>query len=376
MTDPLPLKGHLVLDLSQGIAGPSCGMALAELGARVIKVEPPTGDWMRPLGAGVDGTSAFALHYNRGKESLVLDLKSPEGQEAARRIAAKADVLIESGRPGVTEGMGLGFDRLAGINPGLIYLTISGYGLSGPRARDPLVDTYAQAFSGMMSINRDASGTPVKFGQPLIDAVTGLYAVQSILAALFPTGEPRRARRLDVSLTQSAAALMAPKIIEHVLTGGAPVGLNPPAGIYLASDRYLTFTLVREADWGKICRGLGKPEWIEDPRFATFASRHQNLAELRALISDLVATRTAEAWAADLTAQGVMAGPVNDFGDWLKEPQVKTMDAAPLTDFGGASLPVPRTPSRQPFEAAPPKIGAHTRSLAQEFGLDLPTETP
>ena len=375
MSDPLPLAGQLVLDLSQGIAGPSCGMAMAEHGARVIKVEPPSGDWIRGLGAQpLPGGTAFSLYYNRGKESLTLDLKTQKGRAAALALAAKADLLIESGRPGVTEAMGLGFEAVRALNPSIIYLTISGFGLTGPRAPDPMVDTYAQAYTAMMSINRDVEGTPTRFGQPIIDAVTGLYATQAALAALFPTKAARRARRLDVSLVQSAAALMGPKILEWGISGGKPGALNAPAGIFRAADRYLALTLVREIDWTRICRALAKPEWIEDPRFATFADRDRNLAELRGLMTELFATADAETWCEKLVAEGVMAGAVNDFGHWLEDEQIKVMKAAPERPYdlaGDVTLPTPRTPSRQEFDAASPGPGADTAALAAEFGLDL-----
>ncbi|MEC9432148.1 MAG: CoA transferase [Pseudomonadota bacterium] len=375
MTDSLPLRGRLVLDLSQGIAGPACGMAMAEHGARVIKVEPPAGDWIRALGAPADpenpGATPFSLYYNRGKESLALDLKSEKGRAAALKLAARADLLIESGRPGVTEAMGLGFDAVRALNPAIVYLTISGFGLEGPRRADPMVDTYAQAFTGMMSINRDVTGEPVRFGQPLIDAVTGLYAAQAALSALYPSERPTEGRRLDISLTQSAAALMGPKVLEWTVTGGRSENINPPAGIYRAADRHLAFTLVREVEWAAICRALGREDWLADPRYGSFALRNVNKDALRAEMDALFATDTAEAWSAKLQAQGVMARPVNDFGAWLAEEQVQAMRAAPATDYDGVTLPTPRTPSRQPFDAASPRADAHGARIAAEFGLDL-----
>ncbi|WP_339948814.1 CoA transferase [uncultured Albimonas sp.] len=372
MSDPLPLRGRLVLDLSQGIAGPACGMAMAEMGARVIKVEPPSGDWIRNLGAAAaPGASGFSLYYNRGKESLTLDLKSKGGLEAALKLAAQADLLIESGRPGVTAKMGLGFEAVKALNPGIVYLTISGFGLEGPRAHEPMVDTYAQAFTGMMAMTRDDRGAPVRFGQPLIDALTGLYATQAALAALFPTEGPRQARRLDVSLVQSAAALMGPKLLEWEITGGRVQSINPPAGIYMASDRHLALTLVREVEWAGICRALDREAWIEDPRYASFALRNANWDELRAQLEAIFASDTAEAWSDRLTAQGVLARPVNDFADWLTDPQVLAANAAPVMDLGAVSLPTPRTPSRQPFAAPAPGAGQHTAALSDEFGLVL-----
>ncbi|WP_340109593.1 CoA transferase [Pikeienuella sp. HZG-20] len=373
-SDPKPLGGRLVLDLSQGIAGPYCGMLLAEQGARVIKVEPPRGDWMRALGAGVGGVSASSLYYNRGKESLLLDLKTPRALAAALSLAARADVLIESARPGAMAKLGLGFEAVRALNPGVVYLSISGYGLSGPKASWPLSDTYAQAFSGLMSINRADDGAPRKLQTPVIDAVTGLYAVQAAMAALWPApgGAPRPARHLDISLIQAAAALQAPKIMEAALSDGrAAPALNAPAGIYRAADGWMAITLVTEPHWAALRGALGLDALAGDPRFADFAARAANLDTLRDKVAARLATRAVADWTAELTALGIMAGPVNDHAAWLADPQVRATEAAPETGIMGAAPPVARTPGRAAFAAPPPGLGADTARLAREFHLDI-----
>lgn len=379
MSDPKPLSGRLVLDISQGIAGPYCGMLLAEQGARVIKVEPPGGDWMRALGAGVGGVSTSSLYYNRGKESLRLNLKDERSLAAALTLAARADVLIESARPGAMKKLGLGFEAVSALNPGIVYLSVSGYGLSGPKAAWPMSDTYAQAFSGLMSINRDEDGAPRKLHTPIVDAVTGLYAVQAVMAALWPEGDgaPRRARHLDVSLLQGAAAIQAPRIMEAAVSEGrAAPALNAPAGIYRAADGWIAITLVTEPHWAALRGALGLDALADDPRFADFAARAANLDALKGEVAARLATRPVADWTAELNGLGIMAGPVNDHAAWLEDPQVRGSDAAPATEIMGAALPVARTPGRAAYPAAPATLGADTARIAREFQLDIDPEDP
>ena len=258
MYDLRPLEGLRVLDLSQGIAGPHCGGLFAEYGARVVKIEPPTGDWMRPLGPGYGDRSAAFIYYNRGKESLALDLKADGAIDVVRQLAANSDVLIENNRPGVSDRLGFGFEAIKAVQPGIVYVSVSGLGQSGPDARKPLSDTVAQAYSGMMMINRGRADVPAKIDTTIIDAITGLYAFQSATMALWGNPERRQAKHIDVSLAQAAAAIQGPKILEYGIIGGMPIKLNPPAGSYQTSDGWLAMTLVREADWVAICKAISR----------------------------------------------------------------------------------------------------------------------
>lgn len=365
-----PLAGHLVLDFSQGIAGPYCGRLLADYGARVIKVEPPQGDWMRELGAGPEGTSASALYYNLGKESIVLDLKLPRDLERALTLTARTDVMIESGRPGVMSKLGLGFEAVKQLNPAVIYASISGYGLSGPKASDPMTDTVGQAFSGFMSINRGRDGIPHKTDTTIVDAVTGLYAFQAVAMALWPGGE-RVARRLDISLMQSAAAILAPKVLETAHLGRPPQAINPPAGSYRTNDGWIAVTLVREAQFEALARTIGEPHLPVDPRFDSFANRSQNLAPLLEIIGNRLAESTTDDWVQRLNAAGVLASRINGFADWLAEPQVIAAQAAPEVEvLPGARLPVPHNPGHAPHGRPAPRQGQHTQAVLREFGLD------
>ena len=360
-----PLSGRLALDLTQGIAGPYAGRLLAEHGCRVIKVEPPEGDWIRQIGSGPGGVSVNFLYYNLGKESVTLDLKTPAGVAAALAIAERADVVLESARPGAMDRLGLGFEAVKARNPRVVYLSVSGFGLTGPRAKDPMTDTVAQAWSGMMSINEGADGVPHKIQTTIVDAITGLYAFQAVGMALMAGGP---ARRLDVSLMQSAAAIMGPKVMEFAHHGFTPASPNAPAGSYRTADGWIAVTLVRESHFVSMAAAIGRPGLSEDPRFATFAARLQNLDALVAILSDVLAARTTAEWLAVFAERGVLASPVNDFGDWMAEPHVVESRAAPVTTVGpGIESPAPRTPGRAPFLAPAPAPGADTDRVLAEF---------
>jgi crotonobetainyl-CoA:carnitine CoA-transferase CaiB-like acyl-CoA transferase len=367
----LPLSGRLALDLTQGIAGPYAGRLLAEHGCRVIKVEPPEGDWIRQIGSGPGGISVNFLYYNLGKESVTLDLKTPAGVAAALAIAERADVVLESARPGVMERLGLGFEAVRARNPRVVYLSVSGFGLIGPRAPDPMTDTVAQAWSGMMSINRGADGVPHKIQTTIVDAITGLYAFQAVGMALMAGGPGgAKARRLDVSLMQSAAAIMGPKVMEFAHHGHTPATPNAPAGSYRTADGWIAVTLVRESHFVAMAAAIGRPELSDDPRFATFAARLDNLDALVVILSEVLAARTTAEWLSVFAEKGVLASPINDFGDWLTEPHVVESGAAPVTAVGpGAEAPTPRTPGRPPFVAPAPAAGADTGRVLSEFAV-------
>ncbi len=370
-----PLIGRLALDLTQGIAGPYAGRLLAEHGCRVIKIEPPEGDWIRQIGSGPGGISVNFLYYNLGKESVTLDLKTPEGVAAALAIADRADVVLESARPGVMDRLGLGFEAVRARNPRVVYLSVSGFGLTGPRASDPMTDTVAQAWSGMMSINKGADGVPHKIQTTIVDAITGLYAFQAVSMALMAGGQgAERARRLDVSLMQSAAAIMGPKVMEFAHHGHTPASPNAPAGSYRTADGWIALTLVREAHFVAMAAAMGRPELSGDPRFKTFAARLENLDELVVILSGVLAERTTGEWLAIFADKGVLASPINDFGDWLAEPQVIQSNAAPVVPVGpgvdpGVEAPTPRTPGQAPFIAPAPAAGADTERVLAEFAV-------
>ncbi|MEO8651867.1 MAG: CoA transferase [Hyphomicrobiaceae bacterium] len=365
-----PLSSITVLDMSQGIAGPSCGGYFAEHGARVIKIEPPEGDWIRHLGTRIDGMSSQTIAYNRGKESLALDLRKPEGRDIALKFAERADVVIESARPGVFERLGLGFEAVKTRNSDVIYVSISGWGQRGPNRERPMVDAVAQAFSGLMSVIRSRDGAPVKIDATVIDAITGLYAFQAATMALWGKTKGSGAKHIDISLLQSTAHMQAPNILEYGFVGRPPGLLNPPAGNYRTRDGWILITLVTQAQFEAICRAIGRAETIADPRFTTVASRKENVAALRALVDEALMTRTTDDWIAIFEREGALASGINTYGDWLAHPHVQAIDAAPAhTLSDGRTVPLPHLPGQPVFEAPAPAVGADTRTLLAEAGM-------
>ena len=365
-----PLAGLRVLDLSQGVAGPHCGGLFAEYGAEVIKIEPPEGDWMRVLGAGYDGRSGSFIYYNRGKRSLCLDLKSDGAVDIVLDLAAHCDVVIDNNRPGVSDRLGIGFNALKSRNPKVIVVAVSGFGLEGPNSRRPLSDTIAQAVSGFMSINCGRAGVPAKVDMTLIDCITGLYGFQAATMALWGEPAKREARCLDISLVQSAAAIQGAKVLEYSALGRTPGKINAPAGSYKASDGWLAMTLVREVCWQRICTGLERPDLAADPRFVTFTDRAANTDELTAILDMIIATRTRGEWVARLIDNGVLAGPINDYGEWVNDPQTAAVNGAPeLTVAPGINAPVVRTPGHGSHDAASPYLGQHSREILAEAGV-------
>jgi CoA:oxalate CoA-transferase len=365
-----PLSSITVLDMSQGIAGPSCGGYFAERGARVIKIEPPDGDWIRHLGTRIDGMSSQTIAYNRGKESLALDLRKPEGRDVALKFAERCDVVIESARPGVFERLGLGFEAVKARNPDVIYISVSGWGQQGPNRERPMVDAVGQAFSGLMSVIQSREGAPVKIDATLIDAITGLYAFQAASMALWGKVKGSGAKHIDISLLQCSAHMQAPNILEYGFVGRPPGLLNPPAGNYRTRDGWILITLVTQAQFEGICRAIGRADLTTDPRFTTVAARKENVAALRAIVDEALMARPTDEWIAIFEKEGALASGINSYGDWLEHPHVRAVDAAPahaLSD--GRTVPLPHLPGQPSFEAPAPAVGADTRALLAEAGM-------
>jgi crotonobetainyl-CoA:carnitine CoA-transferase CaiB-like acyl-CoA transferase len=371
-----PYTGLRVLDLGQGIAAPYCAMLLAMQGAEVVKLEPPSGDWSRGLGTRYGDHTAMSVQYNRGKKSLALDLKSAAAREVALELALRADILVEGFRPGVAARLGLDWEALSAVNPRLIYVSVSGFGQDGPYAQLPCTDSVAQAFSGLVAANIGNDGAPHRVGALVIDALTGLYAAQAVGVALYARERQGKGRRLEFSLTQSAAAILGHKLAEHVLEGGRPRALNVPTGAYRTADGgWIMVALIREDDFARLAAALGRPDLAEDPRFASFAARAENAAAVTEIVRDRFAADTTPNWLGRLRAADLLADRVNTFDDWLTDPHIVAIG-------GAVSLPQPgmglfraaRTPG-VPAEidaAMPPApaIGEHGRDILTGLGLD------
>ncbi|MBT3532366.1 MAG: CoA transferase, partial [Rhodospirillaceae bacterium] len=330
-----PFASLKVLDLSQGFAGPYCAQLLAQYGADVTKVEPPEGDWARNLGIVYGDQSTIAMTANRGKKSIALDLKSEGGLAVVKELARQCDVFIEGFRPGVCARFGLSYDHVRAVNPGVIYLSISGFGQEGPYAREPATDTVLQSFSGLMSINRGNDEVPHRVGHYIVDCVTALYAYQALSSALYAKRDLAEGRLIDCSLMQAAAALQTSKIADYHLEGGVPAENNSPAGSYDTQDGYIAITLVKEEQFPKLCLALGQPSLVDDPRYKNFASRAANMDSLGPIVQEILMQDTAAGWAERFHKAEVLCFPVAEHGDWLVNPHVLATSAFQMMDQPG-----------------------------------------
>ena len=367
-----PFRGLKVLDLSQGVAAPHCGMLLALYGAEVVKVEPFAGDWIRPIGVRKGEHSAHSVYYSRGKRSIALDLKHPDGLAVVRKLAAEADVMLESFRPGVADRLGVGYAAMQQLNPGLLYASVSGFGQTGPDRERACTDTVAQAFSGLMSLNTAPDGSPVKVGAVIIDTLTGLFAYQAVATAIYARRNGGAGRHLDISLMGGAAALLAPKVLEAAIAGETPKAFNPPAGNYQTADGWIAVTLVRDAEFAVICDAIGLPEIGADPRLKTFAERGQHLDEIRDSFLPRFREKTSAEWLEILKARNILCDPVMDLPGWLAHPHVQATDTAPVADqpgFGPSPLVrVPGAPQSPADISDAPEIGEQGAEILANLG--------
>jgi crotonobetainyl-CoA:carnitine CoA-transferase CaiB-like acyl-CoA transferase len=367
--------GLRVLDLGQGIAAPYCAMLLAMHGAEVVKLEPPGGDWSRGLGKRYGDHTAMSAHFNRGKRGLALDLRAPAGREVALALAKRADIVIEGFRPGVATRLGLGYEALAARNPRLIYVSISGFGQEGPHIALPCTDSVAQAFSGLAALNIGNDGGPHRVGAMIVDALTGVYAAQALGVALYARERSGKGRKLELNLTQSAAAILGHKLAEHVLEDGKPQIVNVPTGAHRTQDGWVMIALLREADFVRLAAALGAPELAADPRFSSFAARAQNAAAIFAALGDIFARETTAHWLDVLRAADILSDRINGFDDWLADPHIVATGGAVTVQPGDMpAFRVPRTPGVSAAADAAlspaPRIGEHGRAILAELGFD------
>ena len=368
-------SGLKVLDLGQGIAAPYCAMLMAMLGAEVVKVEPIGGDWSRGLGTAYGDHTAMSAHYNRGKQSLALDLKTPAARQIALDLATRADILIENNRPGAMARAGLGYEALSAVNPRLVYVSISGFGQDGPYASLPCTDSVAQAYSGMVALNRGEDGTPHRIGAIIIDTLTGLYAAQAVGVALYARERRGKGSRIAISLAECGAAILGQRLAEHVLENGSPRVLNVPTGSYGTKDGWVMIALIREEQFARLAAALGRPELAEDPRFASFATRAEHAAPLFAVLRALIGAETTASCLQKLRAADILADRINGFDDWLADPHiVATGGAVTVAPGDMPTFKVPRTPGISAEADAAlspaPRIGEHSCTILAGLGFD------
>lgn len=377
-THEAPYRGLRVLDFGQGIASPYCAMLLGVYGADVIKVEPPEGDWSRFLGTTYGNHTTLSAVFNRGKRSLCLDMKHRGGIAIARRLAKDCDVMIEGFRPGVAERLGIGYQELSRDNPGLIYLSVSAFGQSGPYSKRPGSDSVAQAFSGLVSINVGNDLTPHRVGTPISDVVTGVYAFQAIATTLFARATVGTGRWIDVNLCQSTAALLGHKVAEHVLEGGTPRALNVPAGSYQTTDGWMMVTLVNEPQYKRLCAVIEREDLASDPRFADFGSRADSADALISQLREVFLMQPTDAWLSRLHAADLIAERILNPGEWLRNVHVEATKAAVCQDTPGVGpVYTPRTPGIAGLSednlCPAPDIGQDSVAVLQEAGFDRDT---
>ncbi|WP_424810677.1 CaiB/BaiF CoA transferase family protein [Roseococcus sp. YIM B11640] len=371
---PKPYEGLFVLDAAQGIAGPYCGMLLAQNGATVVKLEPPKGDWSRGLSTRSGSHSAMHTVYNRGKRAIVLDLTLEEDRAKAAKLAARADVLIEAFRPGVAARIGLGPET---AKPDAVCVSISGFGQQGPYSERPCTDSVAQAFSGLCAVNPGMDGTPHRVGTQLIDVFTGLSAFAACQAALASQAQDRASgaapqrRHLDVSLMQAAASMLVLPVAEAGLIGRMPDEVNVPAGTYAAQDGVgVMFALVREAEWVTLCEVIGRPDLPADPRFKDFPARFTNKPALVAILREVFQTRPSAEWLAKMQAARLLCDRVNTPLEWLDDAHVKAVGAAPVLQQPGLGpMPLPVIPGIGPWVEPAPALGQDTDAVLAEMGI-------
>ena len=372
--------GLKVIDLTGGVAGPSCAMMLAQHGANVIKVETPHGggDWSRILGKRYEDHSAFSVYGTLGKRSLALDLKTDEGKEILWRLLKGADVFMEGFRPGTIQRYGFGYDDVSAREPQIIYYSISGFGQVGPLAGRPAMDPVLQAMTGIVTENKgEFDNHPHRIAISLIDMFTGLLGFQAIATSLYVMREQqeKKGRYLEASLMQGGAMLSVIRLIANYLERGTTQRTSMPNGVFVTADGQLNITMVRPGDWGPFCDAVELRHLENDPRFATPALRGQNLDELLELVRPVIKSKTT-AWLAErLTARAIMNGKVNSYEEFLREEQVAATGIISwLQQPGFAELiPMPNIPGLPPFEsgskrAHAPRLGEHSREVLAEHG--------
>jgi len=319
-TNDGPLSGILVIDASQGIAGPHCGATLASYGARVIKIEPPQGDWCRAIGKSYGTLTPYSIVYNRGKESLVLDLKEPKDLDILYQLVSQADIFMESSRPGIAKKIGIDFETMKTKNASLIYLSISGFGQKGPNATRPCTDGAAQAYSGFANANVGADGQSHKVDLPIIDITTGLYGFQSVSMALLQRMKTGEAQYLDINLVTSALELQKGRLLEQHVEGGSDIKLNVPSGVYDCADAKIVMALATEAHYQKMLTTLGLEDLKGDPRYTSFEVRAQNADSIRQRMETLFASEPASHWEKILGGAGIIVNKLNTLDDVLNDP--------------------------------------------------------
>lgn len=374
------LHGVRVLDLSRVLAGPYCTMVLGDLGAEVIKVEPPEGDetraWGPPFAA---GESAYYLCINRNKRGMVVNLKTDEGHGLLRELALKSDVLIENFRPGTLARYGLDYDMLRSDHPRLVYCSISGFGQTGPLRDRPGYDFMIQAMGGVMSVTGDPEGEPMKVGVAAADLFAGQNAIIAILAALGARERTGEGQYIDIALFDSQLGWLANVASSFLISRDLPKrygNAHPnivPYQVFAASDGWFALAVGNDKQFAHLCELVGRPELGSDERFATNAARVNNREELIALLKSIFSLRSVDEWLSMLEAAGIPCGPINTLDKVFAGPQVAaremlvTMEHPTIGDLPLVGSPLSFSGTPVEYKLPPPLLGQHTREILREI---------
>jgi formyl-CoA transferase/CoA:oxalate CoA-transferase len=379
-----PFAGITVLDLTRVLSGPYCTMVLADLGARVIKVEHPgAGDDTRQWGPPFVGAeSAYFLSVNRNKESLSLDFKHPGGREVLARLIGRADVLVENFKPGTLDRAGFGWEEVHAKHPRLVYASISGYGQSGPRAGEPGYDAVIQAEGGLMSVTGDADGPAFRLGVAISDIVAGLFAAQGVMAALFARERTGQGQRVDIGMLDATAALLTYQAGNFFATGLTPARLGnrhptiAPYETFPTADGEIVIAVGNDGIWRRLCPAIERPDLAEDPRFRTNRDRLAHYDALKAELDRALRARSRADWIARLKAASVPCGAVRDVREVLADPQLEARDMVQTVQHPTAgptrviNTPIKLSQTPGAVRRPPPTLGQHTDAVLRELEYD------
>jgi crotonobetainyl-CoA:carnitine CoA-transferase CaiB-like acyl-CoA transferase len=369
-----PYEGLKVIDFSQGVAGPYCGMLLAQQGAEVIKVEPMDGDWARNLGQEYGEHSAFSVAANLGKKSIVIDLKNQKSLQIIDKIINDVDVFIEGFRPGVIDKLGLGYERLKKNNPKLIYLSISGFGQKGPMSKKPAMDPVIQAFTGFMSENKGPDDIPHRTPVIMFDMATALYAMQIISATIFARISEKFGKKIEISLMESAAAFQSIRLMSGYMEGPYKHA-SSPSGTFKTKDGWIQLIVVKNHEFNKFCDAVGWNKFKDDPRFFSNTKRREHENFLTKEVQKLFVNKPTDYWKNLLDQYQVQNEKVQSYKELVESNQSKELNLISWLDqpTTGRLWPIPNIPGLSKLiendsNSSAPSLGQHSKEILLSQG--------